>query len=73
MTADLSTSLHTYATAVARGARAAIVKAWVSERRARHQAGTNSATKTSSPASVPISAVCCTHVGVSCAWSVLSR
>ena len=66
-------SLQTDATVVARGARTAIANARVSERRARHQPRANSATNTRSPALAPISAVCRSHAGASCVWSVMSR
>jgi hypothetical protein len=73
VTTDLRSSLQLYATAVARGARAAIANARAVSRLARHQLMTNSTPNSSSPASVHISAVCCTHVGVPRARWVMSR
>lgn len=73
VTRDLSTSLHPYAPAVARGARTAIANARGLSRRARHHTAANSAAETSSPASVHSPAACRTHIGVSRAKSVMSR
>ncbi|CAM5530052.1 hypothetical protein SCHAM137S_00029 [Streptomyces chartreusis] len=70
---DLSTLLMTYATAMARGARAAIANARVVPRLARHHTRTNSTANGRSPASAHVAAACCTHAGVARARSVMSR